>query len=94
MLVAVGGGSVVDATKVVQPVLAQAMTPDALEPFAAGFERNKPASFEVPREPIRMIAVPTTLSAADFTARAGITKPRHAQRWHSTIACSSRARWC
>ena len=75
MLVAVGGGSVVDATKVVQLCLwHKLMTPDALEPFAAGFERNKPASFEVPREPIRMIAVPTTLSAADFTARAGITK--------------------
>ena len=74
MLVAVGGGSVVDATKVVQLCLGhKLMTPDALEPFAAGFERNKPASFEVPREPIRMIAVPTTLSAADFTARAGIT---------------------
>ena len=74
MLVAVGGGSVVDATKVVQLCLwHKLMTPDALEPFAAGFERNKPASFEVPREPIRMIAVPTTLSAADFTARAGIT---------------------
>lgn len=74
MLVAVGGGSVVDATKVVQLCLwHKLMTPDALEPFAAGFERNKPASFEVPREPVRMIAVPTTLSAADFTARAGIT---------------------
>ena len=74
MLVAVGGGSVVDATKVVQLCLwHKLLTPDALEPFAAGFERNKPAIFEVPREPIRMIAVPTTLSAADFTARAGIT---------------------
>ena len=74
MLVAVGGGSVVDATKVVQLCLwHKLLTPDALEPFAAGFERNKPASFEVPREPTRMIAVPTTLSAADFTARAGIT---------------------
>lgn len=74
MLVAVGGGSVVDATKVVQLCLwHKLLTPDALEPFASGFERNKPASFEVPREPTRMIAVPTTLSAADFTARAGIT---------------------
>ena len=70
MLVAVGGGSVVDATKVVQLCLwHKLLTPDALEPFASGFERNKPASFEVPREPTRMIAVPTTLSAADFTAR-------------------------
>ena len=74
MLVAVGGGSVVDATKVVQLCLwHKLLTPDALEPFASGFERNKPVSFEVPREPTRMIAVPTTLSAADFTARAGIT---------------------
>ncbi len=74
MLVAVGGGSVVDATKVVQLCLwHDVLTPDALTPFAAGFERNKPAMFDVPYDPVRMIAVPTTLSAADFTSRAGIT---------------------
>ncbi|MFT5509489.1 MAG: maleylacetate reductase [Hyphomicrobiaceae bacterium] len=75
LLVAVGGGSVVDATKVVQLCLWMGVdTPDAMEAHAAGFERNKASSFEVPADPIRMIAVPTTLSAADFTSRAGITK--------------------
>jgi len=74
LLVAVGGGSVVDATKVVQLCLWHGLdTPAAMTPFAAGFERITVSTFKVPPDPIRMIAVPTTLSAADFTSRAGIT---------------------
>ena len=44
-----------------------------MTPFAAGFNRTQASTFDVPHEPMRMIAVPTTLSAADFTSRAGIT---------------------
>lgn len=74
LLVAVGGGSVVDATKVVQLCLWKDIdTPDGMAPFAAGFERIQASRFDVPGDPVRMIAVPTTLSAADFTSRAGIT---------------------
>lgn len=74
LIVAVGGGSVVDATKVVQLCLWKDVdTLDGMTAFAAGFERTKASMFDVPHDPLRMIAVPTTLSAADFTSRAGIT---------------------
>jgi maleylacetate reductase len=74
LLVAVGGGSVVDATKVVQLCLWQNITtPEAMTPFAAGFDRSRASTFNVPANAVRMLAVPTTLSAADFTSRAGIT---------------------
>lgn len=74
IIVAVGGGSVVDATKVVQLCLWKSITTvDALSEHSTGFDRRKTSSFDVPADGIRMIAVPTTLSAADFTSRAGIT---------------------
>jgi maleylacetate reductase len=74
LLVAVGGGSVVDATKVVQLCLWHDVdTPDAMSPFASGFDRTQASNFDAPADPVRMLAVPTTLSAADFTPRAGIT---------------------
>lgn len=74
LIVAVGGGSVVDATKVVQLCLWKSITSvDHLSTFAAGFDRIQASNFDVPSDGIRMVAVPTTLSAADFTSRAGIT---------------------
>ncbi len=74
LIVAVGGGSVVDATKVVQLCLWKSVTTiDDLSKFAAGFDRLQASDFDVPAGAIRMVAAPTTLSAADFTSRAGIT---------------------
>lgn len=74
LVVAVGGGSVVDATKVVQLCLWKAIdSVDGLSKYSAGFDRLQPSQFDVPHDGIRMVAVPTTLSAADFTSRAGIT---------------------
>lgn len=74
LIVAVGGGSVVDATKVVQLCLWKSVaTVDDLSTYAAGFDRLQPSQFDAPADGVRMIAVPTTLSAADFTSRAGIT---------------------
>lgn len=74
LIVAVGGGSVVDATKVVQLCLWKEIdTVDGMSRYSAGFDRLQPSSFDVPRDGIRMVAVPTTFSAADFTSRAGIT---------------------
>ena len=75
LLVAVGGGSVIDATKAMQLCLWLGLeTPDAMEPYCVGFERTKYSAVPVPADPIRMIAVSTTLSASEFTENAGITQ--------------------
>ena len=73
MLVALGGGSVIDATKLMQFCLwAGIRSPDELGPWrlGRGEDRKNPATIP---SGIRMIAVPTTLSAAEFTAVAGVT---------------------
>ena len=77
MLVAVGGGSVIDATKAMQLVLWLGLdSPEAMEPYRASPERTPAASINVPLDPVRMIAVSTTLSAAEFTPHAGVTDAR------------------
>ncbi|HSZ52839.1 MAG TPA: iron-containing alcohol dehydrogenase [Caulobacteraceae bacterium] len=69
LLVAVGGGSAIDAAKVMQLALwAGIDRPEGLDAVRAGAERA------VALTPgVRMIAVPTTLSAAEFTPFAGVT---------------------
>lgn len=75
LLVAVGGGSVIDATKAALLCLWMGLdSPDAMEPFCSGFERFKSAQVVLPADPIRMVAVSTTLSASEFTQNAGITQ--------------------
>jgi maleylacetate reductase len=75
LLVAVGGGSVIDATKAMQLCLWMGLdSPEAMEPYCLGFERNKYKDMVLPTDPIRMIAVSTTLSASEFTENAGITQ--------------------
>src|ERR1700728_282558 len=70
LLVAVGGGSVVDAAKVVQLCLDRDVFSaggfDALRGSRAAGAAARPLA-------IRVIAVPTTLSAAEFTPFAGVT---------------------
>ena len=75
LLVAVGGGSVIDATKGMLLCLWAGLdSSEAMEPYCLGFERNKYKDMTLPADPIRMIAVSTTLSASEFTENAGITQ--------------------
>src|SRR5262245_29837849 len=77
LLVAVGGGSVIDATKAMQLCLwAGLEVADAMEPYCVGFERHRSVPVPLPADPIRMISVSTTLSASEFTENAGITQSK------------------
>jgi len=81
LLVAVGGGSVIDATKAAQMCLWLGLeTPEAMEPYRSGAPSDIARRIEPPADAIRMIAVSTTLSASDFTATAGITDARTAAK--------------
>ena len=73
LLVAFGGGSVIDATKLMQLCLwARLTSPEQLGPYrlGRGEDRKNPADII---SGVRMIAIPTTLSAAEFTPIAGVT---------------------
>ena len=71
LLVALGGGSVIDATKVMQLCLWGALTrPEQLD----AYRRGAPTIADL-KPGVRMIALPTTLSAAEFTPLAGVTDP-------------------
>lgn len=81
LIVAVGGGSVIDATKTILIALWHNVTTvDELDAYRAGKPREGAAppseAITPPADAIRMIAVPTTLSAAEFNAFAGISDPR------------------
>ncbi len=81
LIVSVGGGSAIDATKVMLIALWQNATAiDDLDSYKAGKPRAGAAppseAIAPPAGAIRMIAVPTTLSAAEFNAYAGISDPR------------------
>ena len=81
LIVAVGGGSVIDATKTILIALWQNVTTvDELDAYRAGKPKEGAAppseAIRPPADAIRMIAVPTTLSAAEFNAYAGISDPR------------------
>lgn len=71
-LLAVGGGSVIDATKTMLLALwRDARDVEALSALA--HRRGAPVQKALDSDRIRMTAVPTTLSAAEFTSGAGIT---------------------
>jgi maleylacetate reductase len=81
LIVAVGGGSVIDATKVMLIALWQDVrTIDDLDHYRAGRPKEGAAppseAIKPPAHAVRMIAVPTTLSAAEFNAFAGVSDPR------------------
>jgi maleylacetate reductase len=77
LLVTFGGGSVTDGGKAVTICLEHDIRDmDGLEPFRSVVKDGKRhvPEFRAPR--VRQIAVPTTLSAGEFNARAGVTDPR------------------
>jgi maleylacetate reductase len=76
LLVAIGGGSVVDATKVMQLCLRHGIgDAAALSAYTGGGRTDPSTRPNDADEWIRMIAVPTTLSAAEFTWFGGAFDP-------------------
>jgi maleylacetate reductase len=74
LLVAIGGGSVIDATKAMLMCLWMDLaTIDAMEPYRAGIDGSEGRRVAAPADPIRMLSVSTTLSASEFTSTAGVT---------------------
>ncbi len=74
LLVAVGGGSVIDASKAVLMCLWLGLeSTHSLEPFHSGAEAGIRLGIDPPDHPIRLITVSTTLSASEFTSIAGVT---------------------
>src|SRR5262245_16054539 len=74
LMLAVGGGSVIDATKAMLLCLWLGLdSAEAMEPYCLGFERHRSTSLPLSANPIRLISVSTTLSASEFTENAGIT---------------------
>jgi maleylacetate reductase len=92
LLVALGGGSAIDATKVIQICLWAGLTQvDHLDPYRTGRagDRARIADLAVG---VRMVAVPTTLSAAEFTNFAGVTDAaRHAKEGYAHALLAPRA---
>jgi maleylacetate reductase len=76
LLVAVGGGSVVDATKAMLLCLWNNITTTAaMDPYR-GRREGDPSRWPADAASrIRMLAVPTMFSAAEFTWFAGVTEP-------------------
>ena len=73
LLVALGGGSVIDATKVIQLALWADLTDVAqLDAYRAGRGEGR-VDVTTIAPGVRMVAIPTTLSAAEFTPFAGVT---------------------
>lgn len=74
LLVAVGGGSTIDATKAMLMCLWLGLeTIEDMEPYRAGIDGAEGRRITAPADPVRMLAVSTTLSASEFTSTAGIT---------------------
>jgi maleylacetate reductase len=92
ILVAIGGGSVTDACKVIQLCVWNGVTaPSDLDSFRAGVSTGAHAP-TLPADPLRMIAIPTTLSAAEFTPFGGSTDTvRHAKEAYSHPLFTPRA---
>jgi maleylacetate reductase len=78
LLVTLGGGSVTDAAKMVGLCLGNGVTqPEQLDGYRARIAADGTAQRPAVKPPgVRMIAIPTTLSAGEFSAGAGCTDVR------------------
>jgi len=86
LLVTLGGGSVTDAAKMVGLCLGNGVTaPEQLDDFRARITADGTTQRpEVDPPGVRMIAIPTTLSAGEFSAGAGCTDTvRHVKESYS-----------
>lgn len=70
LIVAIGGGSVIDAAKIAQLCLWYGL---ADQQALLAFRADPPKDLSAARARPRMVAVPTTLSSAEFTPFAGTT---------------------
>ena len=81
LLVTAGGGTIIDAAKAVQLILQQNLESEQqlldYAQFADGSRGSKSGDFSLFKEPspLRQIAIPTTLSGAEFSNNAGVTDP-------------------
>lgn len=86
LVVAVGGGSVIDATKVMLlAVWRDVHDPGALSALAGvrGSASNEASAWNSDPQALRLVAVPTTLSAAEFFPSAGVTDvQRHVKQMY------------
>lgn len=74
LLVAIGGGSVIDATKAMLMCLWMELeTIESMEPYRAGIDGAEGRPIMPSADPIRMIAISTTLSASEYKGTAGVT---------------------
>jgi maleylacetate reductase len=87
LVVAIGGGSVIDATKVMfLAIWRGAGSIDELSKLAGvrGGANPEASAWAWDSRPLRMIAIPTTLSAAEFYTSAGVTDvQRHVKQMYS-----------
>ena len=92
LLVALGGGSAIDAAKVMQLCLwTDVTTVEGLDPYRAGRGPDRVDVAAIPAG-VRMVAVPTTLSAAEFTPFAGVTDTaKHAKEGYAHPQLAPRA---
>jgi len=75
LLVAVGGGSVIDATKAMLMAIWMGLdTPADMAPYRNNQPSGEARPVEAPVGAVRMLAVSTTLSASEFTPNAGVTE--------------------
>ncbi len=77
LLLAVGGGSVVDAAKLVQLCLSADVKDEReLDRFVTSVDASgRAVQPVVPAQRVRTVCIPTTLSGAEFTGRAGAVDP-------------------
>ena len=87
LIVTLGGGSVTDAAKMVGLCLGNGVTePLQLDNYRARIAADGTARHpEVKAPSVRSIAIPTTLSAGEYTASAGCTDTRVTSRRASAI---------